>query len=97
MLSKGELKVLARLTALETLVEHLLFMIASSKSDPIAELRAYRERVLADSSQSTLAGVDPAMSDLLMQELTEALDAVLSRTISRAQESQRPRRSDRAP
>jgi hypothetical protein len=93
MATQGEIKLLARLTAAETLIQHLLFMVASTKPDPVAELKAYRERLLAEYSKVTMRGFDPASSDLLAQELTEALDNLLSVAIARAQGSPPGRRS----
>lgn len=94
MATQGEIKLLARLTAAETLIQHLLFMVASVKPDPVAELKAYRERVLAEYSEITMQGFDAASSDLLAQELTEALDNLLSVAIARAQGTQAPRQPD---
>jgi hypothetical protein len=49
------------------------------------ELRAYRERVLSEHTEAAIKGVDPAMSGLLTQELTEELDRILSTLIERAE------------
>jgi len=87
MATKGEIKLIARLTAAETMIQHILFMIASSKPDPVGELEAFRDRVLSEYSEVTLRGFDAASSDLLAQELHDALDELLSVAIARAQGS----------
>jgi hypothetical protein len=53
---KSQIKLFARLAALEILVQHLLVMVASSKNDPVAELRACRNHVLRKHSQATIKG-----------------------------------------
>jgi hypothetical protein len=95
--SSGQIKLLARLTAAEVLIEHLLFMVASSKPDAAAELEAYRLRVLAEHAEATIRGFDPVTSDLLAGELSEALDALLRKTVDRARASQQPPQSGHAP
>lgn len=92
-----EAKLVARITALEILVQHLLVMVACAKADPIAQLAAYRERVLAEHSEGTISGTDAATSDLLTQELTEALDAVLSQALARAQGNRPSKQGRRDP
>lgn len=94
MVSEGEIKVLARITALEVLVQHLLFVAFDRNAD---ELRAYRERVLSEYTESTLKGVDAVYSDLLMQELHDALDRLLSHLIERAEGNRPPPQSDPDP
>ena len=89
MPTEGQIKLLARLTAAETIIQHMLWMIVSTKRDPIGELEAYRDRVLDNATTATIRGVDPAMSDLLAQELKDSLDNLLSDTIRRAKETPR--------
>jgi hypothetical protein len=96
-LDKSQIKLVARLTALEILVQHLLVMVASAKRDPVAELRTCRDRVLRKHSQAKIKGFEPAASDLVAQELTEALDALLSEAITQAQESRPPQSPDFSP
>lgn len=93
-LDKSQITLVARLTAVEILVQHLLVMVMSKKHDPVAELRACRDRVLREHPQATIKGIQPAMSDLVAQELTQALDALLSEAIIRAQESRAPQSPD---
>jgi hypothetical protein len=94
MTEVGQIKLLARITALEILVEHLLFVAFDRNHE---ELRAYRERVLSEYAESTLKGFDPAYSDALMQELSEALDRLLSHLIERAEAGQQPPPPSSAP
>ena len=82
----------ARITALEILVQHLFVIVASVKPDAVSALRAYRLRVLEEYSEATMKDRDPATSDLLAQELVQALDHLLSQTLDRMQESRPPRR-----
>ena len=82
-MDKKELNLASRLTALEWLVSHLLFMVASSKGEPLKELRAYRERVRIELTESTVPEADAAVSDLLSQELQEAVDKVIGSLIQR--------------
>jgi hypothetical protein len=94
---KGQIKLVARLAALEILVQHLLVMVASAKNDPVAELRACRDRVQRKHSQAKIKGFAPAWPDLVAQELTEALDALLSEAITEARESRPPQSPDFKP
>jgi hypothetical protein len=96
-LDEGQIKLVARLMAVEILVQHLLVMVASAKHDPVAELRAYRHRILCKHSQAKIRGLEPAASDLVAQGLTEALDALLSEAITEAQESRPPQSPDFLP
>lgn len=84
MATKGEIKVLARLTACEQIIQHLLLMAANNSDDPIRELKAYRKRVLEAAKDATVSGVDPAMSDHLSAELEQCLDDLLSDLIQKA-------------
>lgn len=86
MATKGELTILARLTACETLIQHILLMIAASKDDPVATLEDYRARVMDEYETVTFKGFDAATSDLLAQHLREALDDILTTLVSRARE-----------
>lgn len=87
MATKAEIKLFARLTAAEVLIQHLLWMVASSGPRPIQTLQGYRHRVLEEASESTFPNADPATSDLWAQEYREALDALLSKAVARAQGS----------
>ena len=87
MPSTESVKLLARVTAIEILAQHLLFMIVSSQPDPLAELEGYRSRVLSEYNEATIKNVDAATSDAWAQELVDALDALLSPLISRVREN----------
>ena len=87
MATKSEIIIITRLTALEILVQHILFMIASATDDPVAELEKYKKRVLAEYSEATISEVDAATSDLLAQHLSEELERILAKVVARAQES----------
>jgi hypothetical protein len=91
----SQIRLFARLAALEILVQHLLVMVASGKNDPVAQLRACRNHVLRKHSQGTIKGVEPRTSDLV--PLTEALDALLSEAITEARESRPPQSPDFSP
>lgn len=78
MATKGEIKVLARLTACEQLIQHLLLMVANSTGNPLAALSKYRKRVLEDARSATIKGADAATSDHLAAELEQCLDDILS-------------------
>lgn len=78
MATQGEIKVLARLTACEQLIQHLLLMAANNSGDPVGTLMGYRKRVLEAAKSSTITGVDAAMSDHLAAELEQCLDDLLS-------------------
>jgi hypothetical protein len=80
-----EIKLLVRVAACEQLIQHLLFMVAKSGGDPVETLKDYRARVLDEYREATIKGADAATSDLLAQELYDALDTILSRVIARAQ------------
>ena len=88
--TEGEVKLVARVTALEILVRHLLQISASAAPDPATELDGYRERVLASYRAGTVKGFAPVVSDLLTQELTDALDALLSKAVSEMRDDQSP-------
>ena len=90
-------KLVARLAALEILVQHLLVMAASAKHDPVAELRACRERMLRKHSQAKIRGVEAAAPDIAAQAITESLDALLSEAITQAREGQPPQSPDFSP
>jgi hypothetical protein len=90
-LDKDRTKLVARLAAVEILIQHLLVMLASAKHDPVAELRACRDRVLRKHSQVKIRGFEVARSDIVAQEMTEALDAL------QARESQPPQSPDFSP
>lgn len=79
MNDQAGIKTLARLTALEFLVQELLYQACGSK----AELQNFRTRVLAQMAKASFPQSDPAMSDLMAQEMTEALDALLQDAIRR--------------
>lgn len=83
MKPEEKIKLYARITAIEYLVTQLLYMVASAKGDPVTEIKAYAARVKEELSESTATGFDPAMSDLLMQELSEAVDRLLASLIER--------------
>ena len=80
------IKLTARVTAVEILVQHLLLMIVSNKPDPIRALEEYRSRVLCEYEEATVKEVDAFTSDVLTQELKDALDEVLSNLVSRVRE-----------
>jgi hypothetical protein len=92
---RSQIKLLARLAALEILVQHLLVMVASAEKDPVAELRARRDHLLRKHSQAPIKGVEPATSDVVA--LTEALDALLSEAIREAREGRPPQSPDFLP
>lgn len=92
-----EIKLLARLRALEIVIQDLLVVAASRKDDPVAELKACRNRLLRAQSHAPLKGVEPAMSELVAQDLTEALDALLSEAIAQSRESRPPQSADFSP
>jgi hypothetical protein len=96
-LDKNQIKLVARLTALEILVQHLLVMVTSAKHDPVAELRACRDHVLRKHSQARIKDFEIAASDLVAQEMTEALDTLLSEAITQARESRPPQSPDFSP
>ena len=96
-LDNTEIKLFARLTALEIVIQHLLVIVASEKDDPVAELRACRDRLLRNHSQTKMKGFEPATSELVAQELAEALDALLSEAITQAREGRPPQSPDFSP
>lgn len=81
--SEGQIKLLARITALEYLMQHVLLMAASSSENPRQEIEGYRQRVSDDLKTSTVSGVSPEMSDLLAQELDEAVDSIFSSLLAK--------------
>lgn len=81
--SKGQITMLARLTALEYLVSHLLWMAARNAGDPHAELESFRRRVGDDLRAATLRGVPPEWSDMLMQETEEFADQTIQGALRR--------------
>ena len=82
-MDKKDLVVTMRIAALEHLVSHLLFMVAKSTGDPLTELRAYRKRVALNLEESTVPGASAVASDLLTQELKEAVDKILGPLVQR--------------
>jgi hypothetical protein len=64
--TEGEIKLVARITALEILVQHLICLACNRDLD---EVEDYRERVMEDASVTSVKGFDPAASDLLAAEL----------------------------
>ncbi len=87
-MDKAQLKLLARVVALEYVVGQILYMIASEKADPLGELRGYASRLKAELSEATIPTVDPAMSDVLTQELSEAVDALLDGLLRKLEREQ---------
>jgi hypothetical protein len=83
-----ELKLTARVVALEHLVQQMLYMIAAGQPDPLHLLKDFRERYLRELGESFVRGASAEMSDLLMQEMTEAADNVLSALIERLERGQ---------
>lgn len=69
MATEGELRLLARVTALEILMQHIIVAACGDHQ----QVREFRTRVMDDLAKSTIpkAG-NPATSDLLMQLLEEA-------------------------
>jgi hypothetical protein len=96
-LDKGQAKLVARLAAVEILIQHLLVMLASAKQNPVAELRACRDRMLRKHSQARIKDFAVAAPDLVAQEMTEALDALSSEAITQAQKSRPPHAPDFLP
>lgn len=96
-LDKDQIKLVARLTALEILVENLLVIVMSAKHDPVAELQACRERMLRKHSQAKMKGFEITAPDLGAQEMTEALDELLSEAIAQAREGRPPQSPDFSP
>jgi hypothetical protein len=68
--SEAQIKLIARITALEVLMQHVICLACDRDLD---EVRAYRERVLEDASETSIQGFSPAASDHLSAELEEAL------------------------
>src|SRR5260370_42672195 len=64
--TEGKIKLVARITALEILVQHLICLACNRDLD---EVEDYRERVMEDASVTSVKGFDPAASDLLAAEL----------------------------
>ena len=87
-MDEAQLKLLARVVALEYVVGQILYMIASDTPDPLGELRRYTSRLKAELSEATIPAVDPAMSDVLMQELSEAVDALLDGLLRKLERDQ---------
>ena len=84
-MDKKEMTVVVRIVALEWLVSHLLFMASKASGNPLKELQEYRERVRLELTESTIPSADPVVSDLLIQELQEAVDRVIGSLIQRLQ------------
>jgi hypothetical protein len=76
--TEGEIKLVARITALEILVQHLICLACNRDLD---EVEDYRERVMEDASVTSVKGIDPAASDLLAAELQAALDRIFAALI----------------
>ena len=87
-MDEKQLKLLVRVVALEYVVGQILYMIASDKPDPHGELRGYTSRLKAELSEATIPTVDPAMSDVLTQELSEAVDALLDGLLRKIERDQ---------
>lgn len=83
MLKEGQIKVLARLTAVERLMTHVLWILHRDEDDPLQALRDYRVRLSLELRSATIQGFDAAMSDLLAQELEEAADRLVGSLIER--------------
>src|SRR5713226_5575289 len=64
--TEGEIKLVARITAMEILVQQLICLACNRDLD---EVEDYRERVMEDASVTSVKGFDPAASDLLAAEL----------------------------
>jgi hypothetical protein len=76
--TEGEIKLVARITALEILVQQLICLACNRDLD---EVEDYRERVMEDASVTSVKGFDPAASDLLAAELRDALDRIFAALI----------------
>ena len=87
-MDEAQLKLLARVVALEWVVGQILYMTVSANPDPLGDLRGYASRLKTELSEATIPTVDPAMSDVLMQELTEAVDALLDGLLRRLEREQ---------
>ena len=84
-MDKKDMTVVVRIVALEWLVSHLLFMVSKASGDPLKVLQEYRARVRLELTESTIPSADPVVSDLLIQELQEAVDRVIGSLIQRLQ------------
>jgi hypothetical protein len=85
--TEGEIKLLARVTALEIVARRVLGLVAAATPDPIETLESWREIFREELSTSVVRGRDAAMSDLLVQELSERIDALLSSAITEVRRS----------
>jgi hypothetical protein len=77
-----EVQMLARLTALEILVQHLVWIVHGK--DPLA-VRAYAETLDRSLAAAHVPMVDPALSDHMSAEIQEQTSRILRELIERAE------------
>jgi len=81
--TEGEIKLVARITALEILVQQLICLACNRDLD---EVEDYRERVMEDASVTSVKGFDPAASDLPAAELQAALHRIFAALIRKTRQ-----------
>jgi hypothetical protein len=79
-MSESEVKLFARITALETLMQQVICLACDRDLD---EVRSYRERVLQDASVTAIRGFSAVKSDLLSAAHEDALAAIFDALISK--------------
>lgn len=84
MVLEGDIKLVARIAALEILVQDLLWQVFDRNLDV---LRDYAAALNASLSGSSVSGLDPSGSDLLASDIQDAAAEMLDALIER-QEAQ---------
>ncbi len=75
-------KLVARITALDHMVADLYVNEFSQKPDPLEEAGRWSVRLKESARHTTIPGFDPAISDALSQEFSEAVNALADLTLS---------------
>lgn len=92
MVLEGDIKLVARIAALEILVQDLLWQAFDRNLDA---LRAYAAALHASLAGSSVSGLDPSRSDLLASEIQDAAAEMLDALIERQEAQAGPGDEDR--
>lgn len=76
-LTPGQIELQARLTAIEHLLAHLIAMQLRQSADPQAAARLMSENWEKGSQAQTIPGIDPALSDMLADEVGRETNRIL--------------------